>query len=177
MVWRLQEWLKVVVLQHANIRLPQALTTNCRHNQSTLISGIIKCYAHERITITHTTMHRPMTECSPVREIIWSVRSSVAFPFASASTFPRSPTWRSAASGAPWFLLWGLKWAPAEMQPFVWSPNSWTWKPCFPGFKPSNSAWMFTLSPCRLYKECYESIFLNMIVAIETSLSVKYPDI
>jgi hypothetical protein len=32
---------------------------------------------------------------------------------------PRSPTCLSASEGAPWLLPWGLKWAPAEVQPLL----------------------------------------------------------
>jgi hypothetical protein len=37
---------------------------------------------------------------------------------------PRSPTCLSDASGPPWFLPWGLKWGPADVQPLELSPNS-----------------------------------------------------
>ena len=49
---------------------------------------------------------------------------------------------RSAAVRSPWFLLRGLKWPPAEMQPLVVSPNSWMWKPWRPALMPEASTWV-----------------------------------
>jgi hypothetical protein len=72
---------------------------------------------------------------------------------------PKSPTCLSASSGPAWSFPNGLKWGPADIHPFVLSPNSWTWNPvktssyiflsfknrnvpnlpCNPGFKPEIS--------------------------------------
>lgn len=65
--------------------------------------------------------------------VVWKIydHTFVAAP-PEDSMLPRSPTWRMAASGPPCSILLGLKWAPADVHPFVLSPNSWMWKPCLP---------------------------------------------
>lgn len=75
-----------------------------------------------------TTIHLPRIECGPLSLIMWSVKSNFATCSSLAFTFPKSPTCRFSASGAPWVFFVGLKWSPALVQPFVVSPNSWTWK-------------------------------------------------
>lgn len=91
-----------------------------------------------------TTIVLPRTECSPINLMCWSVTDPLAFPWPSVLKFPRSPTCLSESSGAPcsfpngltlsdqcWFLqyLSYSQWGPAEVQPFVLSPNWWT---CIP---------------------------------------------
>lgn len=90
-------------------------------------------------TSAWTTTVRPTMLLAPLSEINLSVMFTLATPDASASMFPRSPTWRTAASGAPCSFFVGLKCGPDEVHPFVLSPNSWTWKPCFPGARPVTS--------------------------------------
>mmetsp|Transcript_22666 Transcript_22666/g.56154 ORF Transcript_22666/g.56154 Transcript_22666/m.56154 type:complete len:207 (+) Transcript_22666:196-816(+) len=82
--------------------------------------------------ITHA---RPTMELGPERGICASEMVKV-HASAVASTLPMSPAWRTAASGAPCFILAGLKWGPVDMQPLVVSPNSWMWKPCMPAARP-----------------------------------------
>lgn len=48
-----------------------------------------------------TTIERPITESEPVRLTRESANSNVAFPEASAWTFPRSPMCRFSSAGAP----------------------------------------------------------------------------
>lgn len=48
---------------------------------------------------------------------------TAAVPEPSVLTLPKSPTCLSSSEGPPWFLPWGLKWGPAEVQPFELSPN------------------------------------------------------
>jgi hypothetical protein len=55
-----------------------------------------------------TTMVRPSTLCGPMSLTCLSVMVPLARPSASVLKLPRSPTWRSSSSGAPWVLLWGL---------------------------------------------------------------------
>lgn len=59
-----------------------------------------------------TTIVRPITDRAPVRLTELSEILIFAIPEASASTLPKSPTWRISSSGAPCSLPWGLKWAP-----------------------------------------------------------------
>lgn len=88
---------------------------------------------------------------------------TLATPCALGSMLPKSPAWRTAASGAPCSLPCGLKWGPADMHPFVLSPNSCTWNPCLPGVRPDTSPLTFTapLSFCRYNDreicECHRS--------------------
>lgn len=49
-----------------------------------------------------TTRVRPTMLLAPDKEIWESVMVTLATPSAPASTFPRSPAWRTAASGPPW---------------------------------------------------------------------------
>lgn len=83
-----------------------------------------------------TTTVRPTILLAPFNEINLSDKLILAIPSEPASIFPKSPTWRTAASGAPCSTFVGLKWGPADVQPFVLSPNSWIWKPCNPGASP-----------------------------------------
>lgn len=83
-----------------------------------------------------TTNVRPIILCSPLSEIWESVMLTLPTPFASATTFPKSPTCRMDEVGPPCSFPWGLKWAPAERHPLVVSPNSWTWKPWKPSLRP-----------------------------------------
>lgn len=64
----------------------------------------------------------------PDNEICLSEMSTFATPPA-AVTFPKSPTCLSPSVGPPWVFPNGLKCAPADIQPLVPSPNSWTWNP------------------------------------------------
>lgn len=66
---------------------------------------------------THPTMLS-----GPFSEIRWSSNVNFAAPLASLSMLPRSPTWRSPSVGAPCFLLYGLKCAPALRHPLDRSP-------------------------------------------------------
>lgn len=110
-----------------------------------------------------TTRVRPMMLFSPVREMCESqmlTYKKQVFKFTLSivvtyclflnrlltvatppvgSIFPKSPTWRTAASGPAWSTPFGLKWGPADMHPFVLSPNSWTWNPCFPSVRADTS--------------------------------------
>lgn len=111
-------------------------------------------------TSAWTTTVRPTMLFAPLNEINESVMLILATPLASASTLPKSPTWRFWAVGAPCSLPDGLKCGPAEVQPFVLSPNWWTWKPCCPGANPLISPLTltgpFSLSYWR--KENFEKI-------------------
>lgn len=59
----------------------------------------------------------------PLREMSLSSNENFALPPLSLWILPRSPTWRSLSPGAPWFLLNGLKWAPADAHPPERSPE------------------------------------------------------
>lgn len=50
----------------------------------------------------------PMTLSEPISLISLSCTLPCALPWPSVLKLPRSPTWRSESSGAPWVLLWGL---------------------------------------------------------------------
>lgn len=102
-----------------------------------------------------TTTVRPKMLLAPANEIKLSVISILATPDASAWTLPKSPTWRSAEFGAPCSLPVGLKCGPADVHPLVLSPNSWMWKPCWPGAKPVTSPVTFT-GPEPIWKESTE---------------------
>lgn len=86
-----------------------------------------------------TTTVRPKMLEFPVKEICLSVISTLAVPEASATMFPKSPACLTSWVGPPCSLPWGLKCGPADMHPFVLSPNSWTWKPWRPASKPVTS--------------------------------------
>lgn len=79
-----------------------------------------------------TTTLLPTIECIPVRVIRLSTKWIVQGTLLLAVIFPRSPRWRMASSLPPWVCFRGLKWPPAEIQPFVLSPNSWIWNPWLP---------------------------------------------
>lgn len=69
------------------------------------------------LSLMRTTTVRPMTLCGPLSWIWESVMLIFATPSAPASTFPKSPMWRTACSGPPCSFPKGLKWAPALVQP------------------------------------------------------------
>lgn len=75
------------------------------------------------------TIDLPKTLCSPNNLIKESCLVPLATPLASVVMLPKSPTCLTSSSGAPWVLENGLKWGPAEVQPFVLSPKAWTWNP------------------------------------------------
>lgn len=106
-----------------------------------------------------TTTVRPMMLFGPLNEIWLSVMLILAEPLAPASIFPKSPACRISASGAPCSFLFGLKCGPADVQPFVLSPNSWTWNPCLPGAKP-------VISPVTVtgpFPDCYRTRTIKTI--------------
>lgn len=53
-----------------------------------------------------------------------------------AVILPKSQMYLSWSVGPSSFLDWDLKWAPALVQPFVFSPNRWTWNLCQPSANP-----------------------------------------
>ena len=75
------------------------------------------------LTITNhdyfTTRVLPMMLRAPCSCICSSDILTLATPSAPASTFPRSPTWRTAESGPPCSFPNGLKCGPALVQPVV----------------------------------------------------------
>jgi len=103
-----------------------------------------------------TTTVLPRMELGPLREICPSVILTDAYPYASATIFPRSPTCRlfSLAVWPPCEYHPGLKCNPAEKQPSRRSPNSWTWNPWFClGVRP----WMVPLIVTPPPKLCVNS--------------------
>lgn len=86
-----------------------------------------------------TTTVRPKMLKLPTSEMFLSEISTLATPESSATTFPKSPACLTSCVGPPCSLPKGLKWGPADMHPFVLSPNSWMWNPCKPAFNPETS--------------------------------------
>lgn len=83
-----------------------------------------KAHAMKCSTEEPTRYSYPTILYSPFSERSLSLKVNFATPLSSLSMFPRSPTCRSSSPGAPWFLLNGLKWAPAERHPPDRSPEA-----------------------------------------------------
>src|SRR5262249_5342884 len=84
-----------------------------------------------------------------------------------------SPSWRAVASGPACGWLVGLKCAPAELaSAALQSPNSWTWKPCFPGVRPVISAWTWTPSATGVNV----TVPLSLLPAVGCSTAIAFDD-
>lgn len=76
-----------------------------------------------------TTTVLPKIEFSPNRVANLSVLVPLATPLPLVLMLPKSPTCLVSSSGAPCVLPNGLKCGPADVHPFVLSPNWWMWNP------------------------------------------------